>query len=328
MKRFACMGAMAAALAAGLAGCNWDTGGDADNWNSSYEWVNFSGVYRGSVTTTLDPDYKPSTPGATNSASEAFIQLKDRANAGGQVSKRNLVIASVTISTSEGAFFADNDGDQVLTGNGGSGTINYATGEWSIVVPDAFIPTDGNATVTVSYAYAIAGTEESGTEFGTTEVEDYSFTVHQDAQYLTVTDNTGMSYQGEINKIISASGAQNTDVGQVGAGEEANDAGRQAKYTYYESPLPENGDAIMANFEVSGSGGRIVGTFQGSVREGVFTDRRMDGTKISAGSSDDIKATAASVEIATAPVATETETETPTVPTGATTGTAATMANQ
>lgn len=299
MKRFAWMGALlAAALAAGLAGCGWDTGGDAENWNSSYDWVNFSGVYRGSVTTTLDPDYEPADPGSTNAHVDVYANidgmLAHESRAEGKTSHAPVVPGSATISVN-GASLADPDRDGVLTGSG-SGTFNYNTGNWAIEIQPAYIDFTTNHDITVAYAYSVKGSDATGTEFGTTQVDDYSFVVHQDAQHLTVTDNTGINYYGEISKIVSASGAQNTDIGQVGTAEEANDTG---KYTYYESPLPENGDAIMANFEVSNAGAKIVGTFQGAVAAGVFTDRRMDGTKITAASSDDIKATAASVAIAT-----------------------------
>ena len=67
MKRIAWIGVVAAVLALGLAGCEWETGSGADSWTSAYDWVNFSGVYRGTTTTVLDPDY---TPGATNEVPE------------------------------------------------------------------------------------------------------------------------------------------------------------------------------------------------------------------------------------------------------------------
>lgn len=47
MKRLAWMSVLVAVLAIGLVGCDWNTGDDAGSWSSSYNWVNFSGVYRG-----------------------------------------------------------------------------------------------------------------------------------------------------------------------------------------------------------------------------------------------------------------------------------------
>ena len=68
MKRMALIGVCVAAAALGLAGCDWDTGSDADHWNSDYNWVNFSGTYRSAAGGLLVTDYTttPSTPGSTN----------------------------------------------------------------------------------------------------------------------------------------------------------------------------------------------------------------------------------------------------------------------
>jgi hypothetical protein len=223
MKQFALLGMCVAVLAIGITGCDWDTGTDAESWSSSYDWVNFSGVYRGSVTTTLDPDYTPAST-STMHQTETFLVAATLPFAEGKTARQDLVPGQFTISIN-GASFSDPDKDGNLTGNG-SGVVNYGSGAWSISFPGF----EGRTTITgrISYSYYDI-TEESGTEFGSTEVDAYSFTVAHTGENLSMVDNTGSRYAGRITKLSSASGAQNTDIGQVGADEEGNDS---ARYTY------------------------------------------------------------------------------------------------
>ncbi len=148
----------------------------------------------------------------------------------------------------------------------------------------------------------------------------YTFVVNHQGQNVSLTDNNGATYSGRFGKISSTSGAQNTDIGQVGADEEANDG---SKYTYYESPLPEDGDTIVANFEVAGTSRagmsvKIVGTFQGTVATGVFTGRTLRGTWIeSGGKTGDVYGQTTFIPVATSDTDTGTGTETATEETAA-----------
>ena len=303
MKRLAWIGIWVAALAVGVTGCSWETGDDAESWSSAYDWVNFNGVYRGSTTIPLDPDY---VPGATNvyGESESNWTMPVRGTRrSGVVSHGNIVPGSVTVSCN-GANLSDAQSNGILTGNG-SGTINYASGAWSIEIDAAYADYDNENPITVSYAYQVV-TDESGSEFSTTQVDAYSFNVQHTGENLTIVDNTGAAYAGRIKKMQSTSGAQNTDIEQVSGDEESQ--GAHAKITYYESELPANGDLVVASFEVSGSGGKIVGTLSGLVNQGVITERLLDGTKITAGSTDDIYAFAPAVTITIIPATTGTNT--------------------
>ena len=103
MKRFALIGMVMAALAAGLVGCEWSTGEDATSWSSAYDWVNFSGVYRGLGGGLLVTDYTttPSIPGVTNvytrTESGGTMPKQDTA-ASGSMSHRPVVPGSVMIT--------------------------------------------------------------------------------------------------------------------------------------------------------------------------------------------------------------------------------------
>ena len=304
------MAVCAAIIAVGLVGCSWDTGSDADSWSSSYDWVNFSGVYRGVSGGLLVTDYTttPSIPGSTNivsvkNESQTSISLNQTEYAG-KLSKTPIVPGSVALDF--GYFSASDDGNGILTGPMGDGTISYTSGAWTYSGAAAAVAA-GTVRATYSQYISNTGSAGSGAVPGSTRFSIYSFNLSHQGQKLTITDNNGAIFTGHIKKMQSTSGYQNTDISQVGANEQRNDSLLAAKLTYQESPLPENGDTIVANFECSGTSAagipvRIVGTLQGTVAAGVFSGRRMDGTWIEVGGkTGDINAVTTSVPVTSIP---------------------------
>jgi hypothetical protein len=296
MKQFALIGVCVAVLAVGFTGCNWETGNDATSWSSSYNWVNFSGTYRSAAGGLLVTDYTttPSTPGSTNTLSvqnesqPSFIAAQTVFQ--GKLKNGNIVAGSVgiTLANTEGVAWQtlSDNGNRVLTGSQGSGTISYESGTWTFTLNAGIVGPVFNGISRANYSYQVSnsGSSGSGARPGSTG-SIYSFIINHQGQHLTFTDNNGATYTGKIGEIRSTSGAQNTDIGQVGADEEGNDS---AKYTYYESPLPEDGDTVNATFECSGVSAalmrvRIVGNLQGTVAAGVFTGRTLSGTWIELG---------------------------------------------
>jgi flagellar basal body rod protein FlgG len=84
-------------------------------------------------------------------------------------------------------------------------------------------------------------------------------TVIQQGQNLTITDGrNGSVYTGKISTMRSASGYENTQAVASGA---------QDGVKTGSSPhaLPPGDDTIIASFEATGPGGRLVGTLQGRV---------------------------------------------------------------
>ena len=305
MKRIAWAGLCAAALAMGVVGCDWDTGSDAESWSSTYNWVNFNGLYRGVGGGLLVTDYTttPSIPGVTNvySRTESGGTIPARGTtASGRVSNGSIVPGSFMVRVGSIATLSDPGKAGVLTGNG-TGTVNYDGGTWAITI-DTW--SDVPQSVSVSYSYTVTrdGTASSGAQSGATRVKIYSFNVQHNGQKLTIVDNNGSTYTGYIKQIRSASGAEATDIAQVVEGNKA---------TYYESALPANGDAVIASFECSGVSAafvqvKVVVTLQGEVANGVFTSRRMDGTWIElGGKTGDINASTYEVAIQTATENTE-----------------------
>ena len=319
MKQFALIGMCVAVLVVGITGCDWETGSDATSWSSSYNWVNFSGTYRSAAGGLLVTDYTttPSTPGSTNTLSvqnESQSSFPAYATVfSGKLKYGNIVPVSVgiTLSTTEGIFetMSDKDGNGVLTGSQGSGTVSYESGTWTYALKVGLSGPTTNGVSRANYSYQVSnsGSSGSGARPGSTG-SIYSFIINHQGQNLTFTDNNGATYIGTIGEIRSTSGAQNTDIGQVGADEEGNDS---AKYTYYESPLPEDGDTVNATFECSGVSAammrvRIVGNLQGTVAAGVFTGRTLSGTWIElGGKTGDINGQTTSVPVV------ETASETP-----------------
>jgi hypothetical protein len=323
MKRFAWLGIGMALVAVGITGCEWNTGNEAESWSSSYNWVNFSGTYRSAAGGLLVTDYTttPSTPGSTNTLTvvnetqPGFVAYQTVFR--GKVKNGNVSPGSVLIvlSNSSGELwdsFTD-DGNGVLTGGQGSGTISYVAGTWTYNLNVGLVGPVFNGKVTANYSYEVSnsGSTGSGALPGSTG-SIFSFIVVHQGQNLTFTDNNGATYTGRIGEIRSTSGAQNTDIGQVGADEEANDTSLHAKYTYYESPLPEDGDTLIATFECSGVSAalkqvKIAGNLQGTVAAGIFTGRTLSGTWIElGGKTGDINGQTTSIPITSGTTTTDT----------------------
>ncbi len=309
MKRFALIGMCVAGLAVGLMGCNWETGNDATNWSSAYNWVNFSGTYRSAAGGLLVTDYTttPSTPGSTNTltaANEAqgsFVLGQTAFS--GKLKNGNVAPKSVVITLYDAAgvvikSFAD-DGNQVLGTS--EGTINYVSGAWNITL-SILTPAQSAGTIRASYSYLVSnsGSAGSGARPGSTG-SIYSFNVVQQGQHLTFTDNNGATYTGVIGELRTASGTERTDE--------------------VDRFMPVDGDTMIATFTCSGVSAammqvKIVGSLQGTVASGVFTGRTLSGTWIElGGKTGDINGQTTTVPIVTTATDTATDTATETAAT-------------
>ena len=312
MKRFALIGMCVAVVAVGIAGCDWDTGSDATSWSSSYNWVNFSGVYRSAAGGLLVTDYTttPSTPGSTNTLtvkdeSQGSFVLGQQVFSGklknGNISPGSVVISLYNTSGVVIRSFADN-GNGVL-GSSSEGTVEYTSGAWTITLGQ-LVPAQSAGIVRASYSYLVSntGSTGSGARPGSTG-SIYSFTLLQQGQHLTLTDNNGATYSGYIGEMRTASGTERTD--------------EEGKF------MPTDGDTMIATFECTGISAammqiKIVGTLQGTVAASVFTGRTLNGTWIElGGKTGDINGQTTSVPITTTTTAATTDT------TAATTGTTA-----
>ena len=258
---------MAAAL---LTGCEWTSGGGVDSWSDAYNWVNFSGVYRGIGGGVLVTDYTatPGTPGVTNSVTGQNIDTGDGGhNYSGSLGHGSIVPGSLKITA--GGYTLTDNGSGVLSGGGGAGTISYGNGAWSINMGTHVI--DSGTPIYASYQYTVSGAGGSGgAGSGASGRTIYSFTVQHQGQNLSIVDNNGKTYTGNFGTISSSGGANQNN-----------------------QSTPATGDTITGTFEASGVSAagytvRIVGTFQGVVGAGngttfSLTNRQMFGTWIEDG---------------------------------------------
>jgi hypothetical protein len=132
-------------------GCEWEGSGDSDSWNSSYDWVNYSGVYRGPNNGILVADFS-SEAGLVTSETEAtvagpaaagltlagIVSGPEQIGVGngsqttfsGTLDHAPVVPGSLTIDA--GGFSLTDDGTGKLVGFNCTGSITHGTGSWSI----------------------------------------------------------------------------------------------------------------------------------------------------------------------------------------------------
>lgn len=278
-----------------MAGCDWSTGGGVDGYNSRYNWVDFSGVYRGYNGGLLVTDYTatPGTPGVTNIVSSERVGTGNgSASAFSGVVNRKPVVPGTFSITAGGITLVDN-GSGTLAGGGSSGSINYGTGAWSVQF--AF-PLDNGTAILASYQYSVSGSSGSGGAGpGSSGVSIYSFTVFQTGEDLRIVDNNGNEYLGYIGNTLVSEGNNST--------------------------APVVGTTVVAQYEASGISKagvsvNLVGTFQGVVQDSTgnqiaLSERRMFGTWIEVdGKTGDINGEASPI-IITADTGSTTPTVTP-----------------
>lgn len=233
----------------------------------------------------------------TVSTSESGGVLKgDKMSAKGSTGHKPIVAGSLQISVGDDVTFSD-DGNGGLSG-GGSGKVSYDGGTWSFELADKYWSASDRS-ISVSYAYekkisdegedreiivrygyedsteGVTGTVKSGS----TGKAIYALVVAQQGQNLTITDNNGAKYTGRITKLQSISGVNPTN------------------------SLPRDLDTIYASFSTQGTSAAgkkvtIAGTFQGTVKNSVFTDRTMQATWVeSGGKTGDIRGTTGAISI-------------------------------
>jgi hypothetical protein len=267
MNKKICMFTFIVALSSIFVGCDWTSGGGVDSWNERWNWVNFSGTYRGISGGVLVTDFTgtPGTPGAQFDRSERVGTGNGSSTTfAGSLSKVPVIPGSLTISGD--AFSLRDNGTGSLANERGSGSIEYSTGRWSISLQAA--PDNGSA-ITASYSYTVEGSEGTGAPGpGSSGAAIRSFTVQQEGNRIVITDNNGAVYQGNLGS-VRGSGGYN------GVGER---------------PV---GETIIAQFSASGvsRAGRevkITGSLEGTIASGGGTqttmiNRRMVGTWVEAG---------------------------------------------
>ena len=247
-------------------GCDWTSGGGVESWNTRWNWVNFSGVYRGIGGGVLVTDFS-ATPGTESTVvrTERVCSYNPNTAAySGVVSRRDVVSGSFAIS-GPGFQFTDN-GDGVLNSNydDGEGTIQYGSGAWSVAFEDPANTPPNPGALVATYEYQGQGISPGGSG-----VTIRSFTIHQEGETLQITDNNGSTYSGRMGSVRGTGGFD-------GEG------------------LVTEGDTIIAQFTAKGVSAvgmevEMTGTFQGVItgggegQTGRLSQRQMFGTWIESG---------------------------------------------
>ncbi len=317
LSRMFCFAALGA-FCLGLAGCDWET--SSDSYNSRYNFLNFSGVYRGVNGGLLVTDYSselssPSGEGSigttNNVASEQIATgngVKD--DFAGSLDQNNIIPGSLSIEVQGNVWtFTDPAPFEgvLVAAEGASGNINYDTGAWSLNF-NGTAP-DNGVKIVASYKYFLepestdddaalgtgSGVRGNATS-GVSGAEIYAFNVEHYGNKVRITDNNGKVYDGSFGDIRSAGGV-NQDGVAAGA-------------------TPLAGDTYVANFSAEGVSAagkkvRLAGNFQGLIQSAdgstaVLDDRLMLGTWIeSNGRTGDINGEASPITI-TIPTSTTT----------------------
>lgn len=294
----------------GLVGCEWQGGGDGSSWNSRYNFVNFSGNYRG-ASGYLVSEYSMTSSGSSSSSTSGFIPPIQTVSGSFSGNSISFTTAFVPVKPGSVTVYFDNGAKGSVTDDGAgqisgyylnvipgqhpaSGTIVYGNGQISIFFPD--ILGLQNASVTVRYTVDTGVGSGGGGygEPGSTKTQIYTFNVFQEGNKLRIVDNNGSTYEGSFGSIRTTGGVdQDTTF-----------------------PAYSDGDQVMAQFEAKGRSAanievRMVGSFQATIA-GVamsgtsgtttmrLTDRRILGTWIeSGGATGDINGMASPVEVST-----------------------------
>ncbi len=218
-----------------VTGCNWSSTDNANSWNDSYSWVDFGGTYRspdGSTVVSGFQNEEGSSPGETRVTGEVLGQTTgSTASYAGLTVNAPVAPGSVSISVSAITYTDDGNGLLVSGTAGANGSFNYATGSWRIDLGGAGVA-DGTP-ILGNYRYYVGGS--TGTiSPGNSGNPVYTLTVSQTGNKLIISDNRGLAYGGQITGVSVPNG---------------DETGRSS------------GDVIM-NYDVSGNGVRMVGTFQ------------------------------------------------------------------
>jgi len=259
-------------------GCEWTGTSSEESWNDAYAWVNFSGTYRLYNAVAATPG-TPFTPSETETETEVPVSNESQGlttvggtGYNGQVAKRPVVAGSLTLNV--GGYVFNDDGSGTLTG-GASGTINYGTGAWSA---DTGSGTDGGLPIRATYSYLQTGTIINPGTPGTPGSAITTFTVNQQGNLLTFTDNNGTVFSGRVTGANVPSDSRSSG-------------------------------NVRLNFEVTASNNaKIIGTLSGDWSGGVsgmLANRSLLGNYFYRSNKVEIQAASGSISITPRPVTTD-----------------------
>jgi hypothetical protein len=260
--KFLLTGAVAVVIGLG-AGCEWSGTSSEESWNDSYSWANFSGTY--TLYNVLDPTDTTTEDRVTVTEGQGNVVKGKRAY---PLDTRHFPVLASSVTVHVGDYTANDNGAQVLSGAGVSGVFEYGTGKGSVTLEDTPGDSDNGKKIEITYTYIVSGTVT------TPGSEITLFTVNQQGNLLTFTDNNGVAYSGRVTGANVPSDSRSSG-------------------------------NVRLNFEVKSSKATIVGTLSGDWSggtTGTLSNRSLLGTYSAQGGIDvDIQGASGSISITPLP---------------------------
>ena len=240
MKKTGRLGLLLAAIIA-IVGCEgWESGSDVFSWDDSFAFANFNGLYRPVDSSTIVFSFAGQSSFSTDTnATPTTIENAQTSLASGDGSSiffassdagivMSPVVVPGTVTIDAGGFDFQDDGAGTLSAaDGSSGSIAYTTGAWtlSFVAPPA-----SGVEIVATYTFtpsAVSGTIGSGGVGGTgidpatapgsddalpTDGSIVTFSLRQTGNLLTLIDNNGDTYTGQIESLDFTRSSVNEDI--------------------------------------------------------------------------------------------------------------------
>ena len=249
------------------AGCGWEGSNNDDfsAWNESYNWANFSGVYRapsGGLVVSGFEGTPGSAPTEVNYSQTFGTGVSGVHGYAGSLSRIPVVAGSVTFDC--GSYHFSDNGSGVLVGSiaGTGGTVSYDTGSWSINLGALEFPV--GVEIIANWRYTEGGSTGHA-EPGNTGRSIYTFSVAQTGNALVFTDSNGGQYSGYISGLSTTGGNPGAQPVDTASGE-IPQTYPQGQTATAQQQTTGSGE-VVAQFEVQGQSSagvhvRITGTLQ------------------------------------------------------------------
>jgi hypothetical protein len=282
--------ALVTVMGLAMVGCEWSGGGSGGggSWSSRYNFVNFSGSYRGSPLVSAYSSSGGGGGGGTTEDGDSYVNQNEtqtrnvqlQSVVSGKLNHPPIVPGSLSITAAgtlggfSVGFSVSDDGAGNLSGASFnvpgsapvtvSGKVVYNTGSWYLNMGGS-VSYAGSMDFEENYSQLIAGGSSGGSlpsssTPGSSGVTIYAFNVQQEGNALRIVDNNGNAYEGRFGSIRTTGGTDQDS--------------KSASFS--------NGDQVMATFEAhgysaAGIGVKMAGNFQATI-SGVSSSTSGDST--------------------------------------------------
>ena len=220
----------------------------------------------------------PGDAGSTNTVKGEILTYGQNGWTAYSGAFNNKAIVGGTVVISAGGYVFNDNGDGTLTGiDPTKGTIEYATGAWSIDLGSLTLA--AGTPIIASYQHMVGGTAGKVSP-GSSKTTIYSMLILQSGNQISIRDSDGYVYTGRLYTVSSTTGeGQSQTAGQVIApfrviGESKGKVKVTIDGTFTATYL------ATESATTTGGGGGGIGQSMGRPTLYVLSDRRIDGTWI------------------------------------------------